>query len=770
MAGLGDMNVSIGAQISELTAGLSKANRDLLKTGSAFQALGKDVLQASGYFVRVPGTLKTTSAELAGAAIAANKFDSSLGRLRPGANQAMNAMTNLNRVMQDAPFGFMGVANNLNPLLESFQRLKAETGTTGGALKALGASIMGAGGIGFALSAFQFVALGGIDVLKKFFASASEAKGLDEAKKKVEDYKNAVASIFSGAGKEASEVISLITVLKSEVETRQRKIEALKELQKINPEIFGQLKLEANAVTGLDAAYKAYIANAKVVIAAKIKQAQVEQVITQLLKLQGAEQTTLVKNIISGFKNMASNMAKNGVPGAMEGINNATRKTSKEVTFLENKLEDLTQQLLELSKGIDVPAPKKAKDVETIAEMLAKMRAELRYLEDKEIKFKTDESENKIRVLDNAIEELFKKFKQTGDSKYVIQLQAEITEIRVNQQLKKIKFENPIDAKPELPPVETDQEVNVKFVPGDYEEGFLRDQIIKRLKDAGITHTLDGLFIVPSLNLSEVKPTFVKFLADLEAWKTKVSDIMGEVASSFAQGIAAFAQGGKVGNVLAGVFQGLLNTIGDFLIQMGKGAVKAGILSNALKNIGKAPNLGIAAGLAAIVAGYAIKSFKVPGFATGGQVTHSGFGKVNGPGTGKSDSILARLSNGEYVIKADIVKKYGVGFFNKINSGSRISTINSRNTTISSSRALSSVVNQNKITNPANFSVLPAFAEGGLVTSAGGFSTEPSTRTPLPQITGGQHIDIEVHGDFKIKNDHLAVAVGRGNSTISRRG
>ncbi len=40
-----------------------------------------------------------------------------------------------------------------------------------------------------------------------------------------------------------------------------------------------------------------------------------------------------------------------------------------------------------------------------------------------------------------------------------------------------------------------------------------------------------------------------------------------------------------------------------------------------------------------------------------------------GPGTGTSDSILSRLSNGEFVVKAAAVKRVGVGFLNAVNSG-----------------------------------------------------------------------------------------------------
>lgn len=41
-------------------------------------------------------------------------------------------------------------------------------------------------------------------------------------------------------------------------------------------------------------------------------------------------------------------------------------------------------------------------------------------------------------------------------------------------------------------------------------------------------------------------------------------------------------------------------------------------------------------------------------------------GEVDGPGTGTSDSIPARLSDGEYVIPADVVERLGVGFFDRL--------------------------------------------------------------------------------------------------------
>jgi hypothetical protein len=45
-------------------------------------------------------------------------------------------------------------------------------------------------------------------------------------------------------------------------------------------------------------------------------------------------------------------------------------------------------------------------------------------------------------------------------------------------------------------------------------------------------------------------------------------------------------------------------------------------------------------------------------------------GMISGPGTGTSDSIMARLSNGEFVMNARSVARYGVPFMNAVNSGS----------------------------------------------------------------------------------------------------
>jgi tetratricopeptide (TPR) repeat protein len=134
----------------------------------------------------------------------ASKFNSSfvpqinngvnaLKKLPQATNQATLSMINLGRVIQDAPFGFLGIANNLNPLIESFQRTSKAAGGFGGAMKAMGASLLGAGGIGLAVSA---ISTGLILFGDKLFGTSKRVKESDEAlkafNKTLEESKNRV--------------------------------------------------------------------------------------------------------------------------------------------------------------------------------------------------------------------------------------------------------------------------------------------------------------------------------------------------------------------------------------------------------------------------------------------------------------------------------------------------------------------------------------------------------------------------------------------------
>ncbi|MBP5966757.1 tape measure protein [Pseudomonas iridis] len=86
---------------------------------------------------------------------------------------------------------------------------------------------------------------------------------------------------------------------------------------------------------------------------------------------------------------------------------------------------------------------------------------------------------------------------------------------------------------------------------------------------------------------------------------------------------------------------------------------KEALALDASKYQGAVSQAAIAASKAAAAAYLAGQ--KVPGYATGGLIT--------GPGTGTSDSMMIRASNGEYMMSAAAVRMFGTGLLDQMNAG-----------------------------------------------------------------------------------------------------
>ncbi|UCP00101.1 tape measure protein [Metapseudomonas lalkuanensis] len=122
-----------------------------------------------------------------------------------------------------------------------------------------------------------------------------------------------------------------------------------------------------------------------------------------------------------------------------------------------------------------------------------------------------------------------------------------------------------------------------------------------------------------------------------------------------------------------------------------------------------------------------------PGVPTAAGVEFPGFaegGLLRGPGTGTSDSILMRGSNGEYMVRAAAVRHYGSAFLDQLNAMR-----------------------------------LPGFAEGGLI---GGRSLpsipapSPSLLAPAQQAGGGNTVVLKLGGNtytLQADNDNYSAIV-----------
>lgn len=124
---------------------------------------------------------------------ATSGFDTMSSSMQTMVSQTKNAnlaFMNFGRIVQDAPFGLIGIANNIDPLLMSLSVLSNEidvsTGKVrgfGGSLKALGSQLLGPAGIIFLLgSALPSALL----VLEKY--QNSQSKETDESIKQAADW------------------------------------------------------------------------------------------------------------------------------------------------------------------------------------------------------------------------------------------------------------------------------------------------------------------------------------------------------------------------------------------------------------------------------------------------------------------------------------------------------------------------------------------------------------------------------------------------------
>lgn len=142
--------------------------------------------------INIGANTQDLQAGLSQASQSINNFSSQLNRAARPTADATNALTNLSRVAQDAPYGFMGIANNLNPLLESFQQLSIKSNGAGGALKSMAAGLSGPAGIGLALGVVSSLVVAFKDDISDFFNE------LISGEENLKSYKSSLDGIGSG--------------------------------------------------------------------------------------------------------------------------------------------------------------------------------------------------------------------------------------------------------------------------------------------------------------------------------------------------------------------------------------------------------------------------------------------------------------------------------------------------------------------------------------------------------------------------------------------
>jgi hypothetical protein len=206
------IEVEIGANVVGLTAGVNTATGQLDKLGKAAQTTA-------------PQVQKLTQA--------------TSGYNSVGIDFA--------RIVQDAPFGIIGVGNNITQLAQSFQTLKNTSGSTSAALKSAFASIFSSGnalilGISVLTTAFTILQQ------KGFFKSEESAKSLDEALKEYQETLTGVAAATLKGAQDAQKELAVLKSLEIQATntavSTDKRLQAVEQLQKQYPDYFGNLTKE----------------------------------------------------------------------------------------------------------------------------------------------------------------------------------------------------------------------------------------------------------------------------------------------------------------------------------------------------------------------------------------------------------------------------------------------------------------------------------------------------------------------------------------------
>lgn len=206
------------------------------------------------------------------------------------------------------------------------------------------------------------------------------------------------------------------------------------------------------------------------------------------------------------------------------------------------------------------------------------------------------------------------------------------------------------------------------------------------------------LFIFPQLRqvaldvLNSIIQTFQSMAAGataavqrvISAWNSVISFFQGlfaAIGALFTGGWAAITAGTQAAvdfvintwSAIVGFFKGIIDQVVGFFSNLGQQIIDA--FTNAFNTVKQAftdlwnaakarlqPILDLLRAIAALAA-------TVSGGGEGEAVRAAGGGHIHGKGTSTSDSIPAWLSDGEFVIKAKSVAKYGAGLLHAINSG-----------------------------------------------------------------------------------------------------
>lgn len=673
MANNFNIGVNFSGNLGNLPSQAAAAAASLNGVGAAAQAAGAGLTGLSGATTAAAASLNrlspaarpsltgltllgsassTAATGLGATTAAAQQAAAALSRVRPGANQAGAALTNVGRVAQDLPFGFIGIQNNLNPLLESFQRLRIETGSNRLALRALGSSLIGAGGIGLALS----VVSSAIVIFQNGIAGFN--RKTKEAADKTKEFVDSLKSVSDIAGNAAggvqgqiAQVQALASVVTNTNNTYKERSAALRELQQINKSYFGDLKLEESQMGLLAARANEYtqalVAQAvvkgfsdeisRVAVELDKQQKALSSSAANLIKLQDAlKKTKQSETSLTGEDRISQKYinAKNAVNDAERAFieqGDAVRKIQVNYKDLTTAIQSAVQKNLQFRDLTSATTSESKKEADALKQRIAALK-ELQGLTGLAIPQQIELAQLEIKLasrdaVKNGIkpEELNQQIEGILEKAFPVRtFEFDITPVL---KIKTVQAGGPID---------------VAGAVGPIPEGAFDGIIDAIRKQAEAAQEALG---------KSIRENFINNTAVI------LQDAIMESAGLLGETLGNLFSGGGFGESLAMAGEALLGIIGGVLQEVGKYVIITSQLVEKLKvalaGLFTNPVAGIAVGLGLIALGGLLKNIKLPGFAEGTRNFGGGLALV-----GENGPEVVRLRSGSDVIPNHLL---GVG-------------------------------------------------------------------------------------------------------------
>jgi hypothetical protein len=288
------------------------------------------------------------------------QVEQQLQKLNPSSNQAAFALTNFGRIAQDLPYGLIGVANNITPLIESLQRLSSQAKETGVSMgKQLLNSLKGGGGLilGFSVltSVMQFAAIG-LSAFTRGMGGAGGAAGF--AASEMEKVNEVLAK---SAGSVQGQIAEINALVKAYGNTSSLKEQSriISELSEKNKSFFGEMKAGKTSYDELTAAANAYteaLVNQAIVDGLKNAISKLAEEYGNLFikyqdqtKAANAARVEMEKTSRANATNVqgmtAQNREVNLATNKFNNLNGSLNKTGKELGEISTRMNEFTDQI-----------------------------------------------------------------------------------------------------------------------------------------------------------------------------------------------------------------------------------------------------------------------------------------------------------------------------------------------------------------------------------------------------------------------------------------